>query len=195
MRIREEIIMRIGLAVCLSFLACVCSCANKPDVESARAVSDQVGNALNSKDTEKLKANLTDDAVLLRNNEPPLVGRDAIVSRYAAGFREIDYDISLISEETQPAGELVIDRGRIEGKVKSKDGRTSMPVSGKYFHVLKGSPGRLWNVVWEFGQPLAKTSCDSTGSRSCCCKDIGGDDCIKNETGCSGTFPIPILLP
>jgi hypothetical protein len=39
------------------------------------------------------------------------------------------------------------------------------------------------------------TSCSSTGSRSCCCKDIGGSDCIKNTTGCTGDYPTPILLP
>jgi len=41
----------------------------------------------------------------------------------------------------------------------------------------------------------AATSCSATGTRSCCCKDIGGNDCIKNSTGCTADFPIPILLP
>jgi hypothetical protein len=41
----------------------------------------------------------------------------------------------------------------------------------------------------------AATSCSATGTRSCCCKDIGGNDCIKNATGCTADFPIPILLP
>jgi hypothetical protein len=42
---------------------------------------------------------------------------------------------------------------------------------------------------------LEGTSCSSTGSRSCCCKDIGGNDCIKNTTGCDGDYPTPVLLP
>jgi hypothetical protein len=47
-----------------------------------------------------------------------------------------------------------------------------------------------------FTNPVAAaTSCSATGTRSCCCKDIGGNDCIKNSTGCTADYPIPILLP
>ncbi len=191
--------MRTVFAVCLGLLACIYGCTNKPDVEGARSVSDQVGKALNSKDTEKLKANLADHAVFLLANEPAIVGRDAIVSRYATAFKEIDYNVSLLSKEIEATGEFVLDRGSFKGSIKSTDGRASAPVLGKYLHVLKSQAGgrwKIWRAVWEFDNPVAAQTCSETGTRSCCCKSISGSDCIKRpETGCTTDYPISILLP
>ena len=172
------------------------ACTGKPNIEEARAVSSQIGKALNARDTGQLQANLAEDAVLTRGNAAALVGRDAIVKQYVAAFQQINYDVTLTSEAIEPAGEYAIDRGRFEGTLKSADGKTSSPVFGKYFHVLKWQPGgnwKVWQAVWTF---TAATSCSATGARNCCCKDIGGNDCIKRpETGCTTDYPLSILLP
>ncbi len=191
--------MRTLLAISLPVLACLCACSSRPSIEAARSVSGQIGNALNSSDTDRLGANLMDDAVLVRGNAPTLVGRDAIVASYAAAFKQIGYNVSLLSEAIERADEFVIDRGRLGGTVKSADTKTSEPVLGKYFHILKletDGAWKVWRAVWTFDNPTAATSCDQTGARSCCCKDIGGNDCIaRPNDGCTSTYPVPILLP
>lgn len=191
--------MRMRLGLCIALLFWACACTSKPNVDAARSVSGQIGKALDAGDTERLKANLTDDTLLERGSAPALIGRDAVVANFAAAFKQISYDVSLSSEAIEPAGKFVIDRGRLEGTLKSADGKTSAPVFGKYFHVLKWQPAggwKVWRAVWTFGKPAAATSCGATGARSCCCKDIGGNDCIaRPNEGCPSTYPTPILLP
>jgi ketosteroid isomerase-like protein len=190
--------MRVAPFLLAAFLACVCACTNKPDVQAARSISGEIEKALNSKDAEKLKANLADDAVLLLANQTVLAGADAIASRYAGAFKQINYNLSLSSTGIEPAGDLVLDRGSFAGDIKSADGRTTAPVSGKYMHVLKLQAGRwqIWRAAWEFDKPTEQTSCEKTGTRSCCCKDIGGNDCIaRPDNGCTSEFPTSILLP
>jgi ketosteroid isomerase-like protein len=188
--------MRIISVICLGLLVWIYGCVSKPDVEGARSVSSQIGEALNSKDIERLETSLADDAILLNANEPAFVGREAIVSRYATGFKEIDYSVSLESEEIKPAGTFLIERGLLTGNVKTTDGRTSAPVSGKYLHVLKSQAGawKIWRGAWDFNVALG-ISCSQTGSKVCCCEGTM-TDCIKKPTGgCPDDRAITVLLP
>lgn len=180
------------IAVCI-----MTSCGTKPDIGKARAMPGEIGKALNSGNSDQLKAVLANDAVLVRDNAPTLVGADAIASAYSKAFKQVGYRVSLTSEELNHVGELAVDRGKFEGTLSTPDGKTSVPVSGSYFHVLKSNGGDwvFWRGSWTFANPTA-TSCDGTGSRSCCCKDIGGNDCVAAPAGgCPSTHPIPILLP
>ena len=197
---REDMTMRPYLVACLALLVCLCACSSKPNMEAARTVSAQVGSALNSGDAEKLKASLDDNAVLLLVNRPPIAGSGAIASFYSSAFNQVGYDLNFTSVELKSAGDLVVDRGTIGGRITSKNGQVTTPVKGKYLNVLRAQEGGLWKLLtgsWEFDPPVLtdKQSCEATGSRSCCCTSISGDDCVKNETGCSGTYNIPILLP
>ena len=151
--------MRIVYLGWLVVLVSFCGCnsrpnpeAAKPNLESARSVSDQIGRAINSKDAGKLKANLADDALFIRANGPA-VSRDDFIYSYENGFKGINYNVSFSSEEIAPAGEFVIARGSFRGDIKSVDGRAAAPVSGKYLHVLKGQPDgswKIWRGAWEF---------------------------------------------
>jgi len=191
--------VRVLLILALGLVGSICGCSNKPDIDGARAVPGQLSSALNDGSVDQLKTTLADDAVLVRGNARALVGRDAIAGYYDGAFRQIEYKISFSSETLESAGELAIDRGRFEGTLKSTDGKASVPVSGEYFHVLKDEPGsgwKIWRGTWTFATPLEATSCQDTGARSCCCKDIGGNDCVaRPNDGCSSTYPVPILLP
>jgi ketosteroid isomerase-like protein len=186
-------------------LACSLTSCNKPattsNLESARPVTQQINKALNSGDIEQLKSTLADDVVLLRGVTHPISGRDKVVDSYSRAFKQVKYDVSLASDALEPAGEFAIDRGKFTGTLTTLDGKTSAPVKGKYFHVLHLEPGgnwKLWRGVWTFASAMENdtTSCSDTGARSCCCKDIGGNDCVaRPNDGCSSTYPVPILLP
>jgi uncharacterized protein (TIGR02246 family) len=189
---------RIAPVLTSVLLAFACACTSKPDIEAARSVSGDIEKALSSKDIERFKANFTDDAVLLLPNQAAMAGADAIASRYAAAFKQINYNLSLTSSAIESAGDVAVDRGSFGGNIKSGDGGATAQVSGKYLNVLKWQAGR-WRILraaWEFEQPADPVSCSATGSRSCCCKDIGGNDCVKSpEKGCDSDYPISILLP
>jgi ketosteroid isomerase-like protein len=141
---------------------------------------------------------LTQDAVLVRSSGPALVGADAIAASYAKAFKQVGYKVSLSSEQMEQAGKYVVDRGTFVGTLSTADGKSSVPVSGKYLHVLTDDLNggwKFWRGSWTFANPRA-TSCDDTGARSCCCKSIDADDCVaRPNEGCGSTYPIPILLP
>jgi ketosteroid isomerase-like protein len=196
--------MRISILPTVLLACALVSCnkqANDPNLETARPITEQINKALNSGDSEQLKSTLASDAVLLRGVTRQLSGRDTIAERYAAAFKQVKYDVSLASDALEPAGDFAIDRGKFSGTLKTVDGKTSAQVKGRYFHVLHLEPGgnwKLWRGVWTFASALESdtTSCDATGARSCCCKDIGGNDCVaRPNEGCSSTYPVPILLP
>lgn len=187
-------------ALILAWMAVLGGCATTaPNTNTARTLSDQLGAAINAGSTDALKATLATDAVLMRGNAPALIGREAIVEYYAWAFKQGQYNLSFSSEALEPAGSYAVDRGTFKATIKAAGARAAVPASGRYLHVLVRQPGGGWNLwrgSWTFAPPLDTTSCDGTGARSCCCKDIGGNDCIaRPNEGCSSTYPIPILLP
>lgn len=190
--------MRLPLTATLIVICTLCACKGKPNTESARSLPGQIANALNSGSADNLGAALAQDAVLIRDNGPALAGSGAVTGAYAKAFQQVGYKVSLSSEQMEAADDLIIDRGRFEGTLHTVDGKVSLPVEGNYLHVLKrewNGDWRVWRGAWTFGNAAA-TSCSDTGARSCCCKDIGGNDCIaRPNEGCSSTYPVPILLP
>lgn len=194
----------IRVLTSLVVVGVLCACNNRannnsPGIEGARALPGQFAAALNSASIDQLQRTLTDDAVLVRGNASPLTGRKAITDHYKEAFEQVRYEISFSSEALEPAGDLAVDRGKFAGTLKTVDGKTSVVVSGQYFHILKidqEGGWSIWRGMWTFAQPIAATSCQDTGARSCCCTDIGGNDCIaRPNEGCPSTHPIPILLP
>jgi len=183
---------RIKMALSLTILICMCACSSKPNVETARAVSGQISNALSSQDLGKLKASMTDDVLLIRDAGPDLSGRDAVAAKYAAAFKNNGYDVVFSSISLEAAGEVVIDHGKITASLKTASGKGPELASGQYFHVLRlqrdGNWG-LWRGTWKYAPPVAEASC-CTGVQI-------GDSCVAEPAsgGCPADHPIRVLKP
>jgi ketosteroid isomerase-like protein len=179
-----------GLLILL--IVCLCACSEPPDLAAARAAADQVSSALNSKNSAQFADGLTEDAVLLRENAPAIVGRSQIASLFASKFKELDYALSFKSEEVTAADGVVFDRGSFKGTVKAKD--LSEPTAGKYLYALRcrAASCKVWSMVWEFDDSAAET-CPATGATCCCKTDLG--DCQAKSGFCPDDHPIVVIRP
>ncbi len=193
--------MRTAVTAVTATLILTCtliSCRSTPPLETARSLSAQIANSLNSGSPDKLKLTLAQHAVLVRSNGPALVGAVPIAASYAKAFKQVGYKVSLLSEQLEQAGNYVVDRGTFAGTLSTADGKSTVPISGEYLHVLTNDLNggwKFWRGSWTFADPRA-TSCSDTGARSCCCTSIDADDCVaRPNEGCDSTRPISILLP
>jgi uncharacterized protein (TIGR02246 family) len=71
-----------------------------PDLEVLRQVRSDLNDAVNAEDLEKLLSLVTEDAVWMPPNHPPLVGREAIRHFYQGTFEKYTVD-AIVTDEVQ----------------------------------------------------------------------------------------------
>ncbi len=86
------------------------------DVREVERVVERIIAADNAGDLESVLALYTEDAILMPPDSPIVQGKAAIRERYRAGFEQFHMNLSMVSEETQVAGNWAFNRGVTEAR-------------------------------------------------------------------------------
>ncbi|SNS90263.1 Ketosteroid isomerase homolog [Granulicella rosea] len=90
----------------------------------------------------------TDDAVVLNNGKPPVLGRSAIAQQ--AVWDPATYQLTWTPQGAQmgPSNDMGYTWGHYEGKAKDNNGQPIV-LTGRYMTVWKKLPGGAWKVSLE----------------------------------------------
>lgn len=105
--------------------------------QSPRELLATLMKADNAGDLEAVMAIYADDAVLLPPNEPAVIGKPAIRSRYTRLFANTRMDARFEVDADGVAGALGFVRGRMIGQRVSTDAKRVEDLTGKFVMLLK----------------------------------------------------------
>lgn len=152
--------------LCLaSLLLLVLGCQPAPDQEASappdpapvNAVRDQYASMYNSGDVSGLGALYTDDAVVMNNNQPAAIGKEAILQRAQGMIEQFDVNISITPGDTQMMADLAYEYGTFSLTLTPKAGGDPMQNEGNYLVILKRGADGSWRLHREIGnsnQPM-----------------------------------------
>jgi ketosteroid isomerase-like protein len=102
----------------------------------------------------------TEDAVILNNGRPPVLGRNAITAQ--AQWDPKDYQLTWVAQGAQmgPSNDMGFTWGRYEGRSKDKNGEPVV-TTGRYFTAWKKMPDGNWKVSLDASanEPPSATEC------------------------------------
>src|SRR5262249_54826688 len=120
-----------------------------PDPNADRAALNKLRDdfvaAFNAADAPQIAAAYSDDAVLMPQNQEPVMGRTAIETYYKGLHTQVNAKISLTSQEITMIGEdAALDRGTYVMSITPRAGATPIEDAGKYLVVLQRQPDGSW---------------------------------------------------
>lgn len=122
------------------------------DAEAIDRVREAVVTAENSGDLDGLVALHTDDAIRMPPNEPAVIGKEAIRTRWQAFFdRYTTNNVTVSSEEIIVAGDWAFDRGTYTIALPAVEGSKTIEESGKYLGIASRQPDGSWRwsrLIW-----------------------------------------------
>jgi uncharacterized protein (TIGR02246 family) len=128
------------------------------DLEAINALQRQVDAAIIAGDTESYVALLTDNAVLMPPNAPPVIGKDAIRSwnqmmsqqfRFQA-YKPVDHEVVL-------AGKWAFRRATADWTLTPAAGGEPIHDSGKFIIIYERQANGSWRVardIWNSNTPI-----------------------------------------
>jgi uncharacterized protein (TIGR02246 family) len=157
-------------AVIAAFLAALAACserapgptssaASEADVAAIGALVDRVERTFKAGDLEAAMTVFTDDAVIIAQGAPDMVGTDTIRAMYAGMMDQFDIDADLSTAEIQVVGDLAYERGTYTLKLTDKaSGQVVMDVVNRHLHILKRQPDgtwKTWRMMVNSAEPAA----------------------------------------
>jgi ketosteroid isomerase-like protein len=145
MRLNRIVIAAIPLAI--SYTGCRTNSV-EADVETLNRLQKQVDAAIIRGDTERYVAFLTDDAVLLPPNGPPVTGKDAIRAWNEAmsrQFRIVSY--APVDDEVVVAGDWAFRRATVDWTIAPVAGSDAVRDSAKFIIIYRRLSDGSWRVA------------------------------------------------
>jgi uncharacterized protein (TIGR02246 family) len=123
-----------------------------PDPNADRAALNKLRGdwvtAFNAGDTQGIAATYSENAVLMPQNQEPVMGRAAIEAYYKALYGQASAKISLTSQEVVMIGEdAALDRGTYVLSITPKAGATPIEDAGKYLVILQRQSDGTWKAT------------------------------------------------
>ncbi len=142
---------RLTRAVILGLIACAPGCRLPATPAAHRAAVDalrqRIVAAYNAGDAAAAADLWTDDCVAMPQDQPPLVGKEAIRSWYEAVFREHRISMVISSEEVVQAGEWAFDRGTYSASLQPAAGGPPTQISSKYVLIERLQADGSWKIA------------------------------------------------
>ncbi len=117
------------------------------DVEAIKKIKDDFGAAMSAGNVDKVVSLYADDAVRIRPNKPPLVGKEAIRS----SFQEYQDKFTVQSEgvivDLKVSGDLAFFRGFWNSIDTPKDGGEPFKENGSFVQVIQKQPDGSWKII------------------------------------------------
>jgi len=154
-------------------LALTSACAPKvndpADVQAIRALMDGYFKAANAKDSDALKAVLTDKTILFQPHMQPLAGRDAIGKMHQAFLDSFDTDAKGPAIDVRVAGDLAVAYGRYEETITPNDVTLAAEAASGHWMAVLERLGGAWKWGWVIAnsdEPLPGTTADGAEERA-----------------------------
>ena len=125
-----------------------------PDFAAFNEVFDA---ASSSGDAEALGMLYAEDAVSMPPNEPPLVGRAAIVADVAADFATMSGNLTSRSEGSYATGDLAVEWGTYSFSGTMVDSDVTVSEDGKYLAIWERQADGSWKIVRDIWNANAAT--------------------------------------
>lgn len=117
------------------------------DLAAIALYVDRVERAFADADLEGAMQLFTDDAVILQENGPDIVGKDAIRAAYAGMLESFYVATDLSTEAVEVSGDLAVEHGTYTFRLTEKSsGQVTLDVHSRYLHVFKRQPGGEWQT-------------------------------------------------
>ena len=118
------------------------------EIAALNRVQHQVDSAIIAGDTERYLTFLTDDAVLMPPNGPPVSGKAAIGTWNRAMSLQVRISNYLSrDEEVVVAGDWAFRRAAVDWTLTPLAGRPAIRDSGKYIIIYQRQPDGSWKVA------------------------------------------------
>jgi uncharacterized protein (TIGR02246 family) len=129
------------------------SCEQKEDSTPSKTL-DEIIQADNAGDLEKVISNYTDDAILIPSGDVDIIGKNAIREHYRNIFLNSAFQLTSTANEIIDARDVTIIRGNTTGKIISKKDSSSTPVNDKFLMVMKKQSGKwkIYRLTWSKNQ-------------------------------------------
>ena len=131
------------------------ACSSRLDTTEDKAALDRITKttiqAFNQGNIEEYVALIADDAVYMPPNTGALIGKDVIRDWYKGVQSHNQFDIDIITENTELHGELAIQRVVWKGTITSKQGGEPFHHNAMCLNVLsKQADGtwKIWKSIW-----------------------------------------------
>jgi uncharacterized protein (TIGR02246 family) len=117
------------------------------DVAAIRALIAEIEPTFKSGDIDAAMKVFTDDAVILAQGMPDVVGKEAIRALYQGMMDQYVIDAHLTTKEIQVAGDLGYERGTYTLKLTDKaSGKVVADVVNRHVHILRRQPDGSWKT-------------------------------------------------
>ena len=123
-----------------------------PDPNADRAAINKLREdfitAFNAADSPRLAAMYSEDAVLMPQNQEPVMGRTAIETYYKRLYDQVNAKISLTAQELTMIGDdAAFERGTYVMSITPKPGATPIEDAGKYLVMFQRQPDGSWKAT------------------------------------------------
>jgi uncharacterized protein (TIGR02246 family) len=143
------------------------------ETAAVREVSAAIDRAFVAGDAAALAALVAEDAVWMPPDEPTLVGRAAVRTRYEELFRELhgrfrDVSHTLEVDEVRVCGDWAMSRGRYRLELSLPSVPRPIVITGKNVHSYRRAPRGTWLVssdIWNADAP-ARRGLEAASARS-----------------------------
>ncbi len=117
------------------------------DAPDFAAMNEAYDAAISSGDTEAFGMFYAEDAVSMPPNEPPLVGRAAIVADAAEDFAAMSGSLTSQSEGSYLTGDLAVEWGTYSFSGTMVDSDVTVSQDGKYVAIYERQADGSWKIV------------------------------------------------
>ena len=139
------------------FILAFSTTAVSSDKDAVSEVIAKMDTALNTNNLDEYLDLFIDDAVEMPNDEPVLVGIEAIRARDGDFFANYTDEISQVVEAVKMEGNLAVVRLSYHEEVTPKAGGPAVVYVGKGIVVLEKQGDGHWKIssnIWNLDQPL-----------------------------------------
>lgn len=116
------------------------------DLAAIKSLFDARIAANNAGDGSAFAALFTDDAILMRGDDPALIGTEAILSNHQAHHGQFTEEITGELVEVEAFGDWAFDRGIFTIKLTPKAGGEPTGLTARFIDLLKRQPDGSWKI-------------------------------------------------
>jgi len=131
------------------------------DIAAINAIPREYEAAYNAGDAAGAAAIFADDGVSMPPNEPAVVGKEAIQSRYQSIFDEFTVQVTMSQEEVEAVGDWAFGRATYAVMQTPKAGGDTVEDNGKNLSIFKRQPDGSWKVhrsIFNSNNPVPGTA-------------------------------------
>jgi ketosteroid isomerase-like protein len=147
----------LAVAAALAVSGCSASPTDTTETEmpAIHKLRSGLEAAIFADDAVKAASFYTADAVRMLEDEPQVVGHDAIVNSHKAAMADFKCELSLAPEETKVAGGWAFERGQYMLHLRPRAGGGMIMDHGKYMIIMQKQADGSWKVAREISNSNA----------------------------------------